>query len=114
MRGFAVNGFGPRDLTPGTTTDNIGGSAYWANSSSLQSAIPGLPQEVALKAEVFADAGSLWGYRGQTSFPALSQSLTVADTKAIRASIGSGLIWDSPFGNCASITPTRSARRPMT
>ena len=51
-----------------------------------------------MKAAVFADAGSLWGYRGATSFPSLSQSLTVADSQQIRSSIGSSLIWDSPFG----------------
>jgi outer membrane protein insertion porin family len=98
VRGFAPNGFGPRDLTPGTTMDNIGGSAFWASTVQLQAPIPGLPPEVALKAAFFADAGSLWGYRGQTSFPALSQSLTVADSRKVRSSIGSSLIWDSPFG----------------
>jgi outer membrane protein insertion porin family len=98
VRGFAVNGFGPRDVTPGTTQDNIGGSRYWTASAELQAPIPGLPPEVALKAAVFADAGSLWGYRGATSFPTLSQSLTVADSQRVRSSIGSSLIWDSPFG----------------
>jgi outer membrane protein insertion porin family len=98
VRGFAPNGFGPRDLTPGTTMDNIGGSAFWASTVQLQAPIPGLPPEVALKGAFFADAGSLWGYRGQTSFPALSQSLTVADSRAIRSSVGGSLIWDSPFG----------------
>jgi outer membrane protein insertion porin family len=98
VRGFAVNGFGPRDVTPGTTQDNIGGSRYWTTSAELQAPIPGLPPEVALKAAVFADAGSLWGYRGATSFPSLSQSLTVADSQRVRSSIGSSLIWDSPFG----------------
>jgi outer membrane protein insertion porin family len=98
VRGFAVNGFGPRDVTAGTTQDNIGGSRYWATSAELQSPIPGLPSEIPLKTAVFADAGSLWGYRGATSGPALSQSLTVADSKAVRSSIGSSLIWDSPFG----------------
>jgi outer membrane protein insertion porin family len=98
VRGFDVNGFGPRDVTPGTTMDNIGGSRYWTTSGELQSPIPGLPPEIGLKAAVFADAGSLWGYRGATSFPGLSQSLTVADSKTVRSSIGSSLIWDSPFG----------------
>ncbi len=98
VRGFAVNGFGPRDVTSGTTQDNIGGSRYWTTSAELQAPIPGLPPEIALKTAVFADAGSLWGYRGATSFPGLSQSLTVADSKAVRSSIGSSLIWDSPFG----------------
>jgi outer membrane protein insertion porin family len=98
VRGFAVNGFGPRDVTAGTTMDNIGGSRYWATSAELQSPIPGLPPEIALKTAVFADAGSLWGYKGATSFPGLSQSLTVADSKTVRSSVGSSLIWDSPFG----------------
>ena len=98
VRGFAVNGFGPRDVTPGTTHDIIGGSRYWTTSAELQSPVPGLPPEVALKAAVFADAGSLWGYRGATSFPSLSQSLTVADSQQVRSSLGSSLIWDSPFG----------------
>ena len=43
VRGFAPNGFGPRDLTPGTTMDNVGGSMYWATTAELQSAIPGVP-----------------------------------------------------------------------
>jgi outer membrane protein insertion porin family len=98
VRGFAVNGFGPRDVTPGTTQDNLGGSRYWTTSAELQAPIPWLPPEVALKVAVFADAGSLWGYRGATSFPFLSQSLTVADSQRVRSSLGSGLIWDSPFG----------------
>jgi outer membrane protein insertion porin family len=98
VRGFAVNGFGPRDVTAGTTQDNIGGSRYWATSAELQAPIPGLPAEIPLKTAVFADAGSLWGYRGATASPSLSQSLTVADSKTVRSSIGSSLIWDSPFG----------------
>jgi outer membrane protein insertion porin family len=43
VRGFAVNGFGPRDLTPVTTADNLGGSRYWATTAELQSPIPWLP-----------------------------------------------------------------------
>jgi outer membrane protein insertion porin family len=98
VRGFAPNGFGPRDLTPSTTSDNIGGSAYWATSVQLQAPVPGLPPEAALKAAFFADAGSLWGYRGQTSFPGLSKSFTPADSRTVRSSVGASLIWSSPFG----------------
>jgi outer membrane protein insertion porin family len=98
VRGFAPNGFGPRDITAGTTMDNIGGSSYWATTAQLTAAIPGMPAEVPLRGAVFADAGSLWGYRGPTSFPALSQSLTVADSRKVRSSVGASLIWDSPMG----------------
>jgi outer membrane protein insertion porin family len=98
VRGFAPNGFGPRDLTAGTTMDNVGGSMYWATTAQLMAPIPGLPPEVALRGVAFADAGSLWGYRGPTSFPALSQSLNVSDSRQFRSSVGVGLIWDSPLG----------------
>lgn len=98
VRGFAPNGFGPRDIAPGTTMDNIGGNAYWATSTELQTPITVLPPEVPLRVAAFADAGSLWG-TGVSSFgPALSQSLQVSNSKAIRSSIGVGLIWDSFFG----------------
>ena len=101
VRGFAPNGFGPRDLTPGTTMDNVGGRQYWATSAELQAPVPLLPAGSGLKVGVFADAGSVWGYGGPTSLgsgPALSQSLQVADSNVMRSSLGAGLIWDSPFG----------------
>ena len=37
VRGFAPDGFGPRDLTTGTTRDNVGGSMYFATTAELQS-----------------------------------------------------------------------------
>jgi outer membrane protein insertion porin family len=98
VRGFAPNGFGPRDLTPGTTTDNVGGRQYWATSAELQAPVPLLPAASGLKLGLFADAGSVWGYRGPTLAQSLQQSVRVADTNPLRASLGAGLIWDSPFG----------------
>ncbi len=96
VRGFAPNGFGPRDVTPGTTMDNIGGNTYWAAGQEIQAPFPGVPPEFQLKGAVFADAGSLWG-AGATSFgPALSQSMN--NSRAIRSSIGAGLVWDSILG----------------
>ncbi len=98
VRGFAPNGFGPRDLTPGTTMDNVGGSMYWATTLELQSNIPGVPQEYGLKASAFVDAGSVFGYSGPTAFPGFAQSLQVANNNIMRSSIGAGLTWASPFG----------------
>ena len=72
VRGFAPNGFGPRDLTPGTTMDNVGGSAYWATTAELQSAIPGVPNEYGLKATAFVDAGSVFRYSGSTRSRAIA------------------------------------------
>jgi outer membrane protein insertion porin family len=98
VRGFATNGFGPRDLTPGTTMDNVGGSMYWATTTELQSNIPGVPQEYGLKASAFVDAGSVFRYNGPTTFPGSGQSLQVANSNTLRSSAGVGLTWASPFG----------------
>jgi outer membrane protein insertion porin family len=98
VRGFAPNGFGPRDLTPGTTMDNVGGTMYWASTLELQSAIPGVPQEYGLRASAFVDAGSVFNYGGPTVFPGSTQSLQVANTNIVRSSVGVGLTWASPFG----------------
>lgn len=98
VRGFAPNGFGPRDLTPGTTMDNVGGSMYWATTAELQSAIPGVPQEYGLRASAFVDAGSVFRYNGPTTFPGSAQSLQVANNNVVRSSVGAGLTWASPFG----------------
>ena len=97
VRGFAPNGFGPRDLTPGTTNDNVGGNAYWATSYELQSPLPMIPQSFGLKAAVFADAGSLWRTDASAFSPALSSSL-VGNSRTVRASVGAGLVWDSILG----------------
>jgi outer membrane protein insertion porin family len=98
VRGFAPNGFGPRDLTPGTTMDNVGGSMYWATTAELQSAIPGVPQEYGLRATAFVDAGSVFRYSGPTTFPGSAQSLQLAKSNVVRSSVGAGLTWASPFG----------------
>ena len=98
VRGFAPYGFGPRDLTPGTTMDNVGGTMYWASTLELQSAIPGVPQEYGLKATAFVDAGSVFNYGGPTTFPGSTQSLQIANSNIVRSSVGVGLVWDSPFG----------------
>lgn len=97
VRGFATNGFGPRDLTPGTAHDNIGGNAYWATSYELQAPVPFLPQSFGLKAAVFADAASLWGTGSGRSSMALSNSL-VGNSRTVRSSIGAGLVWNSILG----------------
>jgi outer membrane protein insertion porin family len=98
VRGFAPYGFGPRDLTPGSTMDNVGGTMYWASTLELQSAIPGVPKEYGLKASAFVDAGSVFNYGGPTVFPGSTQLLQVANSNIIRSSVGAGLTWDSPFG----------------
>jgi outer membrane protein insertion porin family len=103
VRGFAPRGIGPRDLTLGTNLDPLGGSLYWGATAELQFPIFGLPKDIGMRGAVFADAGSLWNYSGPSAaelaalFP--GQTITPSDdSMKVRASIGAGIIWDSPFG----------------
>lgn len=98
VRGFAPAGFGPRDLTPGTTQDALGGSMYWGTTLEVQTPLYFLPKEIGIKLATYVDAGSLWDYKGITSWSQTNETLTVADSKSVRSSVGVGLIWDSPLG----------------
>ncbi|MGA8616617.1 MAG: outer membrane protein assembly factor BamA [Xanthobacteraceae bacterium] len=100
IRGFAPNGFGPRDITPGTTMDNIGGNIYWTTSAELEAPVPGVPADANLKIALFSDTGSLWatGASSASSLASLSPSQQIANSQALRSSIGTALIWNSPFG----------------
>ncbi len=98
VRGFAPQGIGPRDITYGTTNDALGGTMYWGASAELQVPFWFLPKEVGLKGAVYADAGSLWGYKGPTSWAETAETMTYSDQNVVRSSVGVGLIWASPFG----------------
>ncbi len=104
VRGFAPSGIGPRDLTPSTTNDALGGSLYWGASAEIQTPLYFLPREIGIKLAAYVDAGNVWDYQGPTSgsAPAGSpvQNLLVGldDPMDIRSSVGVGLIWDSPLG----------------
>lgn len=99
IRGFAPNGFGPRDITPGTAQDNVGGNIYWTSSAELEAPVPGVPADANLKALAFTDVGSLWATGGSaSSLASLSPSQQITNSKALRASMGVGLVWNSPFG----------------
>ncbi|MEH6950784.1 outer membrane protein assembly factor BamA [Nitrobacter sp. NHB1] len=116
VRGFAPNGIGPRDTNYLSTMDALGGTKYWGASVELQMPFWFLPKEVGLKGAVYADAGSLWGYEGPTSYALTGEfnapgcikgtssssgtcaGLQYDDTNLVRTSVGVGLIWQSPFG----------------
>jgi outer membrane protein insertion porin family len=113
VRGFRTNGIGPRDQTvycsqvvcppngtPYTSQDALGGTVYWGASLEFQIPLYFIPKDTGIRAAVFADAGSVWDYKGPTSFASggLTETMTYVDQNAVRASVGAGLIWDSPFG----------------
>ena len=99
VRGFAPSGIGPRDVTPGSlTNDALGGTMYWGASFEAQTPLYFIPKEIGIKLAVYADAGSLWNYKSETFWNVTGEQLTVADSNTIRSSAGMGLIWDSPLG----------------
>jgi outer membrane protein insertion porin family len=128
VRGFAPSGFGPRDISIADSTSNsIGGTTYYGGSLEAQFPIWGLPRELGLKGAVFADAGTLFGYKGPRGFdvnangllegfepctvpaftaatattPARSvqpECIQVRDKNVIRSSVGASILWNSPLG----------------
>ncbi|MCA8929281.1 MAG: outer membrane protein assembly factor BamA, partial [Alphaproteobacteria bacterium] len=87
FRGFETAGMGPRDLN---TDDALGGNAFGVGTVELSFPL-GLPDEFALKGRVFAEAGSVF-HLDQSNLPG------VADDSALRATVGVGTSWESPFG----------------
>jgi outer membrane protein insertion porin family len=99
VRGFAPAGIGPRDMTVGGNQDPLGGTMFWGASLEAQAPFSFLPRDVGIKGAVFADAGSLWDYKGATSWDVTGEVLTPGgNNMVVRASVGAGIIWNSPFG----------------
>jgi outer membrane protein insertion porin family len=98
VRGFAPAGIGPRDMTSGTTNDALGGTMYWGATVEAQTPLYFLPKEIGIKFAVFADAGSVWDYKGPTYWSQTGETLQVSDSNSVRSSVGVGFLWDSPLG----------------
>jgi outer membrane protein insertion porin family len=124
VRGFSPAGLGPRDTTPGTAGDAIGGTNYWGASLEFQYPFYFLPKDSGFRGAVFFDAGSVWGYKGETTYAATGEingvitnsnvinattgvpggsfvcqcGMQFADSPFVRMSAGASIIWDSPFG----------------
>jgi outer membrane protein insertion porin family len=99
VHGFAPAGIGPRDLTPGTTNDALGGTHYWGASMELQTPLFFIPKELGIKVAAYVDAGSLWNYTGPLASPLTGETMTPSSNNMfINTAAGVGLIWVSPFG----------------
>ena len=113
VRGFAPGGIGPRDISDPTNLQaaGLGGTTYFGGTAEVQFPIFGLPREIGLKGAIFADAGTLFGYRGATNFSPLlglpsgaacvagntapnytqSNCIQVSDDHTIRSSVGASI-----------------------
>lgn len=107
FRGFMPQGVGPRQENDGTgTKDAIGGQVYAVGTVEMTFPL-GLPEEFGLEGSVFSDFGTVFDAPEKTTTvnnvddcapdPAPC-TFKVYDTAALRASVGAGVIWQSPFG----------------
>ncbi len=87
LRGFQNAGVGPRDRTTG---DALGGRQFFTSTGEFSFPLFGVPEELGLTGRVFTDAGTLTDSE--------EQGENVSDTGSIRASVGAGVGWFSPFG----------------
>ncbi|TIS92727.1 MAG: outer membrane protein assembly factor BamA, partial [Mesorhizobium sp.] len=91
IRGFAYGGIGP--VASDTSGDHLGGTTYFNASAEAQFPLPVVPESFGLRGAVFADAATLYGSK-------LATGLVDQDSTGmkLRASVGLGLMWASPFG----------------
>ncbi|MBM3562045.1 MAG: outer membrane protein assembly factor BamA [Alphaproteobacteria bacterium] len=131
VRGFAPGGIGPRDSNILTSFSNnrgnsLGGSNYVGASLEVQFPFWYLPKDLGLRGALFADAGSLWNFRGQTNYASNLPTIPIyvpgqlgtciaaytaiagfgqgscltpiANNFALRSSVGASVLWNSPMG----------------
>ncbi|MFE0018354.1 outer membrane protein assembly factor BamA [Mesorhizobium sp. NPDC059054] len=92
IRGFEFNGIGPAAAKRGGGGyDHLGGTTYFNASAEAQFPLPLVPESLGLRGAVFADAATLYGNDVKGVDPATRES-------KLRASVGLGLMWASPFG----------------
>ena len=88
LRGFAVAGAGPRDLSS-PSQDPLGGRMIWTQSTEFRFPLP-VPQEIGLLGRAFVDVGSL------TDTPVTGPG--VVDSPLARVGAGVGVSWRTPVG----------------
>jgi outer membrane protein insertion porin family len=93
VRGFERGGIGPRDQQTGYS---LGGQFYMGASAEATAPLPLAPENLGLRAALFADVGTVFS-ADKGSVKAASAKLQ-GDDLALRASLGTGVIWDSPIG----------------
>jgi outer membrane protein insertion porin family len=98
LRGFNNAGIGPSQLNNIGGRDRIGALDYAIGSVEAQFPL-GLPEALGISGEVFSDFGTAFNSNnpGQAGCT-LAGGCTFADEMGLRASVGAGVVWDSPFG----------------
>ncbi|SFP76500.1 Beta-barrel assembly machine subunit BamA [Mesorhizobium sp. NFR06] len=89
IRGFEYGGIGP--IANDASGDHLGGTTYFNASAEAQFPLPVIPESFGLRGAVFADAATLYGNK-------LADVNPDSTGMKLRASVGVGLMWASPFG----------------
>jgi len=100
LRGFTAGGIGPRDVI---ANDALGGNQYAVGSVELgfPLVLP-LLEEFQVRGRFFSDFGTLYDTDATCPAPpAVPPACSIIDEIALRASVGAGLTWVSPFGPLA-------------
>lgn len=93
IRGFERSGYGPYDAASGY---HLGGTYFFTATAEAKMPLPLIPEEYGLKGVIFSDAGSVWN--PDSTSVSRSGSHVSGDDAKIRASVGAGIEWNSPFG----------------
>ncbi|KQV81807.1 outer membrane protein assembly factor BamA [Rhizobium sp. Root1220] len=96
IRGFENRGIGPR--VGGGPDNSLGGTTYFTVSAEATFPLPAFPRDFGLRGAVFADAGTLFGNKVPVNVNGVTGEFVEGDDATLRASVGLGLIWASPFG----------------
>jgi outer membrane protein insertion porin family len=109
FRGFARGGVGPQMTSADGTKDSIGAQSFAIGTVEVTFPV-GLPEEFGLSGAVFSDFGTVFQAPEKdlkegkglcvpdSDGDATNDNCKVFDTAAFRASVGAGIIWESPFG----------------
>jgi outer membrane protein insertion porin family len=108
FRGFAVGGVGPQMTSADGSKDAIGAQTFGIGTVEVNFPL-GLPDEFGLSGAVFSDFGTVFQVPEQTltegnglclkdGEPPPHEKCQVFDSADLRASVGAGVIWQSPFG----------------
>ena len=106
FRGFSNSGIGPKQLGNDGLYDSIGAQDYAIGTVEAQFPL-GLPEALGITGEVYSDFGTAFNtseasiaHNGVNCLgsPAYSGPCSISDSASFRASIGAGIVWNSPFG----------------
>jgi outer membrane protein insertion porin family len=93
VRGFERGGIGPRDSVTGYS---LGGQIYMGASAEATAPLPLVPENLGIRAALFTDVGTV--FSADKSSVRTAGAKLQGDDLALRASVGTGIIWNSPVG----------------